>query len=139
MSPKSRKGYYVDGEFVPAGGGESVGGDAQDTGRPSRTARKNASADLQKTGEGLLTLRAERLEELDLPERLRDAIAEAKRLSNFGAKRRQLQFIGKLMRKLEPEVLEAVDAALRAARHGSPGPRSFAAARSLPGRRGPRD
>jgi ribosome-associated protein len=140
MSPKSRKGYYVDGEFVAAHDGAHPGGsgEAQDEGRPSRTARKNASADLQRAGEALVELRADRLAELDLPERLRDAIVEAKRLSNFGAKRRQLQFIGKLMRKIEPEVLEAVEAALRAAQPGR-SPRGRAAAgRLVPGRAAPR-
>src|SRR5687768_16888864 len=120
MSPKSRKGYYVDGEYVLADAG---GADAQGAGTPSRTARKNASTELQKTGEALLALRPERLAQLELPERLRDAIVEAKRLTQFGAKRRQMQFIGKLMRKLDPDVLEAVDAALRAAQPSRRAPR----------------
>jgi ribosome-associated protein len=121
MARKSRKGFYVDGEYVVADAvradGER-GGDASGADAPSRTARKNASEELQKVGEALTTLRSERLARLDLPEQLRDAIAEAKRLSNFGAKRRQLQFIGKLMRRLDPDVLESVHAALRA---GEPG------------------
>ena len=48
-----------------------------------------------------------------------DAIAEAKRITNFEGKRRQMQFIGKLMRKLEPEVLEAVKKALSEEATGS--------------------
>jgi len=75
---------------------------------PSRTARKNASHELQRLGEQLMELRAERVAALDLPERLEDAIAEAKRLTSFGARRRQAQFIGKLMRRLEPESLAAI-------------------------------
>jgi ribosome-associated protein len=123
MSPKSRKGYYVDGEYIlPGASGDVGGGDARGAGTPSRTARKNASTELQKTGEALLALRPERLAQLDLPERLRDAIVEAKRLTQFGAKRRQMQFIGKLMRKLDADVLEAVDAALRAAQPGRRAP-----------------
>jgi ribosome-associated protein len=114
---KSRKGFYVDGEYVQAEA-VSAGGEADS---PSRTARKNASAELQKVGEELTNLRPELLAGLDLPERLHDAIVEAKRLTNFGAKRRQLQFVGKLMRKLEPAVLESVHAALRV---GQPGDRS---------------
>jgi ribosome-associated protein len=109
MGRKAPKGYYVDGEFVVRESAEeaALGGDS-----PSRTARKKASEELQRIGEGLLSQRAGALDELHLPEKLRDAIAEAQRLDNFGAKRRQLQFIGKLMRGLEPEVLEAVQAAL---------------------------
>jgi ribosome-associated protein len=117
MARKSR-GFYVDGEYVAADAGGDRGGrgsEPPETDAPSRTARKNASVELQKVGEALTTLRADLLTGLNLPERLSDAIVEAKRLSNFGAKRRQLQFIGKLMRKLDPDVLDAVHAALRAA------------------------
>lgn len=110
MARKSPKGYYVDGKFVVAGSDADVG--REDTDSPSRTERKNASEELQKIGEELLILRPELLEALTLPERLHDAIVQAKRLTNFGAKRRQLQFIGKLMRRLEPEALEAVNVAL---------------------------
>jgi ribosome-associated protein len=86
---------------------------APDIAAPSRTELKNASEQLQKIGEGLLTLHADSFAALGLPEKLQEAIFEAKRLTSFGAKRRQLQFIGKLMRRLDPETLEAVDAALR--------------------------
>jgi ribosome-associated protein len=87
-------------------------------GRPSRTARKNASEALQKVGEELLSLRAEVLAGLDLPERLADAVVEGKRLKTFGGRRRHLQYIGKLMRKLEPEAIDAIEAALSAANPG---------------------
>ena len=39
------------------------------------------------------------LEELQLPARLRDAVTEARRISSFGARRRQIQYIGRLMRE----------------------------------------
>jgi len=116
MTRKSRKGYYVKGEFVvPGSAADRELGAAADSDSPSRTARKNASEDLQRTGEALLTLRPEVFGGLDLPDRLRDAVVEAKRLDNFGAKRRQLQFIGKLMRGLTPEQLDALNAALHRA------------------------
>jgi ribosome-associated protein len=57
-------------------------------------------------------LRAERIASLALPATLEAAIAEAKRLTTFGAKRRQSQFIGKLMRRLDAETLAAVRSAL---------------------------
>ena len=115
MSRKSRKGYYVAGEFVAAGSEldqqfrtEQKGGDG-----PSRTERKTASEDLQKIGEDLLTLRADLFAALPLPEKLRDAILDARRITNFEAKRRQKQFIGKLMHRLDPVALTAVNTALR--------------------------
>jgi ribosome-associated protein len=75
---------------------------------PSRTQRKNASLELTQLGEQMVGLRAERLAELALPERLQDAIVEAKRLKSFGAKRRQAQYIGKILRKLDDEMLAAI-------------------------------
>jgi len=121
MARKSRKGYYVEGAFVPQGSdadqqfrNELKGGDA-----PSRTERKEASGKLQELGEELLTLRADLFASLPLPEKLRDAIVDAKRITNFEGKRRQKQFIGKLMHRLDAEALEAVAAALRVQRSQS--------------------
>jgi ribosome-associated protein len=79
---------------------------------PSRSARKRESHDLRRLGADLVELRPERLAALPLPERLREAIAEARRLTSFGARRRQVQFIGKLMRQLDDEVVVAIRGAL---------------------------
>jgi ribosome-associated protein len=73
-----------------------------------RSARKRASHAITKLGEELVELHPERLAGLALPERLEEAIAEARRLTSFGARRRQAQFIGKLMRKLDEESLAAI-------------------------------
>jgi ribosome-associated protein len=73
-----------------------------------RSARKRASHELTRLGEELLTLRPQQMATLALPERLEDAIAEARRLTSFGAKRRQAQFIGKLLRKLDEEQVAAI-------------------------------
>lgn len=115
MSRKSRKGYYVEGEFVAAGSelDKQLRTEQKGTEAPSRTERKNASEALQKLGEDLLTLREDLFAGLPLPEKLQDAILLAKRITNFEARRRQKQFIGKLMHRLDPEGLEAVAAALR--------------------------
>jgi ribosome-associated protein len=78
-----------------------------------RSARKRASHELTRLGEELTTLRAEQLAALALPEQLEDAVAEARRLTSFGAKRRQTQFIGKLMRKLDEESVAAIRKALQ--------------------------
>lgn len=73
----------------------------------SRSHDKRAAEAAQALGERLIQLRVEQLDQLDLPEKLYDAILEAKRLTANGAIRRQRQFIGKLMRDVEPEPIEA--------------------------------
>ncbi len=71
--------------------------------RPSKSQLKRDMHDLQSLGEDLLTLPASRLEPLNLPEILLDAIKAAKKISNFEGRRRQMQYIGKLMRKIDAE------------------------------------
>ncbi len=68
---------------------------------PSKTQVKKQMHDLQDVGAQLAALGDDRLQELDLPERLLDAIHELKRIHKFGAQRRQMQFIGKLMREVD--------------------------------------
>jgi ribosome-associated protein len=67
----------------------------------SKTRRKREMHALQDVGEQLVQLDLKRLKELDLPETLADAVLEAKRMRKHGAIRRQMQFIGKLMRDLD--------------------------------------
>jgi ribosome-associated protein len=57
---------------------------------------------LQSLGEALLEIGPARLAELDLPERLLDALESARRIKQREARRRQLQFIGRLMRDIDP-------------------------------------
>jgi ribosome-associated protein len=85
----------------------------------SRTDLKKHSDHLQHLGEQLLTLRKGLLDKLALPDNLRDALAEAKRITNFEGKRRQMQYIGKLMRKLDETVVSAVESALEVQHQGS--------------------
>lgn len=73
----------------------------------SKTSRKKEMQALQDTGELLVELSPQRLQELDLPENLLDAVREAKRLTQFGAIRRQMQYIGKLMREIEVDEIRA--------------------------------
>lgn len=68
---------------------------------PSKTRRKQEMHALQDIGEQLVELNSKQLAELDLPEALMDAIVEAKRLRKHEARRRQMQFIGKLMREVD--------------------------------------
>ena len=118
MGRKSRRSRCVDGGLV-AQQVDRRSSDAPHSEAPSRTQRKNESEELQKVGERLLKLRMEAIAALSLPEKLEDAIRDAKRISNFGAKRRQLQFIGKLMRQLDRRTLDILYAALRAEHRGS--------------------
>ena len=84
----------------------------------SKTQRKKQVAALQDLGAELVALSEEQLARIDLPERLRDAVMDARRITTFEAKRRQLQYIGKLMRSVEAgPIRAALDAAL-ARSHG---------------------
>ncbi|HEY5928724.1 MAG TPA: ribosome biogenesis factor YjgA [Burkholderiales bacterium] len=69
----------------------------------SKTQRKRESHSLQDIGEELVALSVERLESLNLPQNLLDAVLDAKRISKFGALRRQMQYIGRLMREIDAE------------------------------------
>ncbi|HEU4460156.1 MAG TPA: ribosome biogenesis factor YjgA [Methylibium sp.] len=69
--------------------------------RPSKTAQKKAMHELQDLGEALMTLPDARIDALGLGESLRDAIAMAQRTRTFEGRRRQIQYLGKLMRKAE--------------------------------------
>ena len=75
--------------------------------RPSRSARKRAAEYMQKLGVRLVGLRETQLEALDLPEELREALREARRLRGQSALARQHQYIGRLMRELDPGPIEA--------------------------------
>ena len=121
MSRKPTKGYFVKGQFV-AEGSEldlELKRELKGSDEPSRTDLKRESTELQKLGEDLLTLRADLMAKLDLSEKFKDTVSDAKRITNFEGKRRQLQFLGKLMRKLEPEVLDAIRTALSDQHSGS--------------------
>src|SRR6185436_16804121 len=73
----------------------------------SKTRRKKDSHALQDLGAALVALPADRLAEIDLPDFLRDAVMDARRIDGFEARRRQMQYIGKLMRKVDAEPIRA--------------------------------
>jgi ribosome-associated protein len=125
MSRKPKKGYFVRGQFV-AEGSEldlELKAELKGTDGLSRTDRKKDSDDRQDLGVDLLTLRAELMERLNsqghITDQLREALAEARRITNFEGTRRQMQYVGKLMRKLSEESMEAVKDALNEQRMGS--------------------
>jgi ribosome-associated protein len=73
----------------------------------SKSQRKRESLALQDLGEALIELSQEQLSEMDLPERLFDALLAAKAISKFGAHKRQLQYVGRLMRGVDGEAIAA--------------------------------
>lgn len=85
--------------------------DSPDLRGPSKSQRKREMAALQDLGEELVGLSRERLGKIDMPDRLREAIHEAQRITKHEARRRQLQYVGKIMRDVDPAPLqEALDA-----------------------------
>ena len=74
--------------------------------RPSRSARKRAAEYLQRLGVRLVGLREAQLRALALPEELLEALREARRLHGQSALARQHQYIGRLMRGLDPGPIE---------------------------------
>jgi ribosome-associated protein len=75
--------------------------------RPSKSARKREAAAAQDLGTRLIALKESDLAALGLPEKLFDAIMLAKRINARGGLARQRQYIGKLMRDVDPAPLEA--------------------------------
>jgi len=74
---------------------------------PSKTRRKHAMHALQDLGEALVALDPKRLAELPIPERLADAVATARGIRAHEGRRRQIQYIGKLMRDIDPAPVQA--------------------------------
>ena len=93
--PSSRRQMAIDGEL------------------PSRNQLKQQMQDLQELGEALATLPDDRLDNLKIEERLRDAIKELHRTRSFEGKRRQIQYIGKLMKFEDAEPLREAVASYR--------------------------
>lgn len=79
--------------------------------RPSKSERKRAAHAAQDLGEALIRLRDAELDALGLPERLTDAIREARRIPSRAGGARQRQYIGKLMREIDLEPIRATLAA----------------------------
>jgi ribosome-associated protein len=72
----------------------------------SKSQMKREMLTLQELGEKLVELNAHQLSQIDLPEELATAITQAQAIKKHGAKRRQLQFIGRLMRSVDAENIQ---------------------------------
>ncbi len=84
--------------------------DTAEAGR-SKSARKRAAHAAQDLGEVLIGLKNAELEALELPELLREALREARRIGSRAGLARQRQYIGKLMREIDPQPIRAMLAA----------------------------
>jgi ribosome-associated protein len=126
MARKPTKGYFVRGQFVAAGSELDLELKRELKGSVdmSKTDLKKHSDHLQSLGESLLTLRSDLMTRLreqhdGIDDKLIDALQEARRITNFEGRRRQMQFIGKLMRKLGDDTVAAIEAALEEQRKPS--------------------
>ena len=96
MSRKPKKGYFVRGVFVAEGSELDLAykRELKGTDTASKTDLKRESDERQQLGEDLLTLRADLSQRLldqgHLNDKLMDAVAEAKRITNFEGRRRQM-------------------------------------------------
>ncbi len=73
----------------------------------SRSQKKRAVEELQKLGAALVDLAPAQLDAMQIPAELLAAVREAQRITSHEARRRQMQFIGKVMRKVDPEPVRA--------------------------------
>ncbi len=78
----------------------------------SKTQRKRQMSELQDLGEALARLSAEQLARIEMPENLREALNAARTITKHEGRRRQMQYIGKLMRDIDAAPISAQLAAL---------------------------
>ncbi|MGL1832577.1 ribosome biogenesis factor YjgA [Rhodocyclaceae bacterium SMB388] len=74
---------------------------------PSKSSRKRDMHRLQDLGEALVALSADQLAKVPIPDDLLLAVKDAKRFTKHEARRRQMQYIGRLMRHIDPEPIQA--------------------------------
>ena len=85
----------------------------ESTSRPSKTKKKEAMHELQDLGAELVELSVGQLKRIKLPENIYDAVRECQKITAHGARRRQLQYLGKLMRTADDEPIRAGLALIR--------------------------
>ena len=80
----------------------------------SKTRRKKQMKDLQDLGAALVELSREQLARIDLPEDLREAVTACRGITKHEGRRRQMQYIGKIMRNIDAGPIAAQLAELEA-------------------------
>lgn len=83
----------------------------------SKTRRKRQAKELQDIGVTLTRLRADQLARIEMPDDLREAVVECRKMTKHEAIRRQLQLIGRIMRNLDAAPIAAQLEALHAPTH----------------------
>ncbi|RQV05461.1 ribosome-associated protein [Burkholderia cenocepacia] len=84
--------------------------------RPSKSQLKREMHELQVLGQSLVDLPKDALKRMPMPESLADAVREARRITDHEGKRRQLQYVGRVMRSLTDDETAALRTALDAQR-----------------------
>ncbi len=85
----------------------------EDTGRPLKTKQKEVMHELRDLGAELVELSVGQLKRINVPENIFDAVRECQKITAHGARRRQIQYLGKLMRGVDDEPIRAGLAMLR--------------------------
>ena len=85
--------------------------DANGYSRPSKSQRKRDSHELQSMGQTLVTMPKSRVDAIEMPELLREALDAYRRTKSHEGRRRQMQYIGKLMRSADPQPIKDAIAA----------------------------
>ncbi|HEV3105130.1 MAG TPA: ribosome biogenesis factor YjgA [Trinickia sp.] len=93
---------------------ESAAADDQETDydRPSKSQMKREMLALQVLGVALVELPKDALKRMPMPESLADAVSAARRITDHEGKRRQVQYIGRVMRSLTEDEIAALRTAL---------------------------
>ena len=90
------------------------------SGQKSKSQRKRDMTALQELGEALVKLPASQLDTIPMPENLLNAVMAARAITERGAHKRQLQYIGKVMRKIDvAPIQEAFNALLNSSQHAA--------------------
>lgn len=80
--------------------------------RPSKSQLKRESTALQKLGEELVAEARDRVKRVPMPEDVREAILECQQIKDHEGRRRQMQYVGKKMRTLDPDEIAAIQRTL---------------------------
>jgi ribosome-associated protein len=90
--------------------------ETEETDKKSKTRLKKEMIELQKLGEKLSQLSDSQIDQMPMPEKLKEALSFLKTITTHGARKRQLQYIGVLMREADPEPIQQTLANLQAGR-----------------------
>lgn len=76
--------------------------------RPSKSAQKRAVNELQKLGEQLIAEPRDRVKRVPMPENVREAILVCQTITDHGGRKRQMQYVGKMMRTLDEDEVAVI-------------------------------